>query len=219
LHDHTPKERIDFLKNEYGHGGGTWIDGGSWAEPGIGVRLERPGCEDVTLNWNAVSKRISELIQSGRYMTQAELDRVPGYEKLMLARGVKRFFETLPQEERGQSPFAKELDFIYPKQAEWDAIRSFTEDSTEVGACLEKMRYIFEHTPADDRYYDSRKSGFDKLAAFANGTYTLFPDIDKIQNALLLRQARQERQSRQPRQASEASPTSIPMPSTSTALK
>jgi hypothetical protein len=42
------------------------------------------------------------------------------------------------------------------------------------------MRYIFENTSEDDRYYSSRKSAFEGLSAFQAGTYTLFPGIENL---------------------------------------
>ena len=185
LHDHTTKERIDFLKDEYGWGGSSWVDGHGDAEPGKGITLKRPHCENVNLKWPAVAKRIGELVQSGRYIPVEDLSKLRNYEMIILARSIKRFFETLPQEEHGQSPFGKELDFIYPKQAEWEAIRSFTEDTAAVADCVAKMQYIFDNTPEEDRHYNSRKRSFESLKSFQNGTYTLFPNIDKVQTATL----------------------------------
>ena len=184
LHNHTPKERVDFLKNEYGHSGGTWVESGDGrysAEPGKGITLQRKNCADVNLSWNAVSKRIGELIQSGRYMIGAGADLLHSYEMLILARQVKRFFETLPTEERHQSPFADGLDFHYPRQDETEALQSFMEDNAEIEACLDKMRYTLDNTPVDDRYYDVRKTAFVNLTAYCNGEYTLFPNYEKYQ--------------------------------------
>jgi len=71
--EHTPKEKTDFLKQEYGIGG---------AVPGIlredhtheshdskGIKLEKPNCETVTLTWTNVSKRIEALITQQRYLS------------------------------------------------------------------------------------------------------------------------------------------------------
>ena len=101
LNEHTPKEKIDFLKKEYGTGGGSWVDGG-WHDhdPSKGITLKRSGCQNINLNWNRVARRIDELIQSGRYMTQPELDHLYDYERLILARQIKDFYYELPDEYR-----------------------------------------------------------------------------------------------------------------------
>ena len=80
---HTDKEKVAFLKNEYGMGGrsdalsnarGSWVD-----YDGKGIRYRKDGCPDVLLSWEKVSKRITSLIQKGRYLTdkeQAEYDKI-----------------------------------------------------------------------------------------------------------------------------------------------
>jgi hypothetical protein len=183
LNEHTSKERIDFLKNEYGHGGGTWGDGWSNAEPGKGITLQRPGCEDVNMKWPAVAKRIGELVQSGRYMPNVDLDRLHSYEMIILSRQVKRFFETLPEEERHQSPFGIALDFHYPKQAEREAMSAFFEDDAELDACLEKMAFFVANTLEDDRYFDTRDSVFRNLTAYCDDEYCLFPGVEQLPKA------------------------------------
>ena len=65
LGDHDAKEKTEFFKREYGHGGGTWGYTNGWrdAEPGKGVTLRRGGIGkseatvEVNLKWPAVIKR------------------------------------------------------------------------------------------------------------------------------------------------------------------
>ena len=182
LKDHTTKEHINFLKDTYGWSGGTWIDGWSNAEPSKGIVLKRPRCEDVKLKWPAVVKQISELVQSGRYMPNVDLNQLHNYEMIILSRQVKQFFETLPVEERNQSPFSKDLDFSYPKQNEWDTIHAFFDNNDEIDACLDKMQYIFDNTHKDDRYYDTRKAIINNLTSYHHGEYQLFPGVEEIIN-------------------------------------
>ena len=80
---HTDKEKVDFLKSEYGIGGHSHAlsgAGGSWEDhDGKGLRYRKDGCPDVLLSWEKVSKRITGLIQKGRYLTeqeQAEYDKI-----------------------------------------------------------------------------------------------------------------------------------------------
>ena len=138
LHDHTPQERVKFLKDQYGHGGGTWLDGWSNAEPGKGIKLQRAGCEDVNLNWNQATRRTDELIKSGRYATRQDLNNIPDYEALMLARYINNFYYNLPPEEY-ERPFSKELDFHYPHEDEWTALLDFLGDNERVDAVLAQM--------------------------------------------------------------------------------
>ena len=179
LHEHTPKERVSFIKSLYGYSGGTWIGGGSYeAIPGKGITLKRPDCDEVKLNWNQVVQRIQGLITNGQFATRADLDSIPSYERLMLVRDIKNFFFNMPLDH--ELPFDKELDFYHPKEAEWEAICSLLDNPEKVEALHSQMQYIYANTPEGDRYYECRKAGFEKLSAYRDGTYTLFPGVENL---------------------------------------
>ena len=80
---HTNKEKVDFLKSEYGTGGHSHAlsgAGGSWEDhDGKGLHYKKDGCPDVHFTWEKAAKRITDLIQKGRYLTkqeQAEYDKI-----------------------------------------------------------------------------------------------------------------------------------------------
>ncbi|MGN0545960.1 MAG: SNF2-related protein [Acutalibacteraceae bacterium] len=75
--EHTAKEKEDFLRDEYGIGGGnnaisnnfhSWI-----SSEGKGLSFEKPGCQKVQLKWNQVSKRIETLVKNGRYLSPEDM--------------------------------------------------------------------------------------------------------------------------------------------------
>ncbi len=72
----TLKECADFLKEEYGTGGGNGAVSGnfhSWRDySSKGIVLKKPYCYDVQISWNNVAKRISALIREDKYLTQPE---------------------------------------------------------------------------------------------------------------------------------------------------
>ena len=74
--DHTQKEKVDFLKNEYGIGGHSHAlsraTGSDEWHDGKGIRLKKDGCYDVQLSWQNAVKRIDELIHVGRYLANDE---------------------------------------------------------------------------------------------------------------------------------------------------
>ncbi|WP_418792575.1 N-6 DNA methylase [Phosphitispora sp. TUW77] len=86
---HTPKETIDFLKQEYGTGGGTHIftDGtcGNQWHDGKGLSLSKNGSfitnSELRLTWNQVAKRLSELITADRYLNSKEKERLPALQQ------------------------------------------------------------------------------------------------------------------------------------------
>ena len=71
--EHTPKEKADFLKNEYGTGGGNGTvsrNFDSWEDHSSkGIVLKKPFAEDVNLSWAKVAKRIDALVSKDRYLT------------------------------------------------------------------------------------------------------------------------------------------------------
>ena len=73
---HTDKEKVDFLRHEYGIGGPSHAlsgAGGSWEDhDGKGLHDKKGGCPDVHFTWEKVAKRITDLIQKGRYLTEQE---------------------------------------------------------------------------------------------------------------------------------------------------
>ncbi|AFA47944.1 DEAD/DEAH box helicase family protein [Acetobacterium woodii] len=71
--DHSPQEKADFLKNEYGTGGRSHALSGadsSWLDYSAkGMLLRRDEAEkSILLSWPKVAKRIDELMTQGRYV-------------------------------------------------------------------------------------------------------------------------------------------------------
>ncbi len=80
---HTDKEKVDFLRHEYGIGGRSHALSGAIGSQedydGKGLHYKKDGCPDVHFTWDKVSKRITGLIQKDRYLTeqeQAEYDKI-----------------------------------------------------------------------------------------------------------------------------------------------
>ena len=75
------QKNIEFLKNEYGTGGGTYIfpdgfSGHSWHDS-KGLAIDRNGTytnHDLVLKWSQVEKRLRELIKDNRYLNPKEKD-------------------------------------------------------------------------------------------------------------------------------------------------
>ena len=75
--DHTPKERAEFLKNEYGIGGQSWtfLDGshGFLEHNARGISLRSyPNGQEQRFSWSDAAKRISLLIATGKYLDEIE---------------------------------------------------------------------------------------------------------------------------------------------------
>ena len=83
MENHTDKEKVRFLKDEYGIGGRSHALSGATHSgedhDGKGLHYKKQDCPDVHLNWENVAKRITALVQKGRYLTeqeQAQYDKI-----------------------------------------------------------------------------------------------------------------------------------------------
>ena len=80
------KSNLDFLKKEYGTGGGTHyfpdgMQGHIWHD-GKGIAIEKHGSSaapDLRLSWAKAEKRLRELIKNDRYLNEKEKDHYADY--------------------------------------------------------------------------------------------------------------------------------------------
>ena len=87
--NHTDKEKVRFLKDEYGIGGRSHALSGATHSgedhDGKGLHYKKQDCPDVHLNWEKVAKRITSLVQKDRYLTeqeQAQYDKIQAKQEL-----------------------------------------------------------------------------------------------------------------------------------------
>ena len=174
--NHTDrKEREDFLKHyhgEYsGYGGGNddvtyqLSKGVSFSHGSIAAPYAK-----VELKWSAVEKHVSAMIAQGRFLSEDDRAAMPQYEKHQLARNIRTFFENVPQEQPHPYPFS----FDY-----WDAVKAIEpqlDNPARVEEIYQMMVPIWEATPQGDRMYKWRKTAFENLTAFRQGTFTLFAE-------------------------------------------
>lgn len=73
---HDPKDKSDFLKDEYGTGGHSHALSGadsSWEDhDGKGLRFKKGNCPEVLISWPNLAKRIETLIRMKRFLTPKE---------------------------------------------------------------------------------------------------------------------------------------------------
>ena len=172
------KERENFLKNYHGEYSG--YSGGNddvTYQKGKGVSFSHGSISEpyakVELKWNAVEKRVSAMIAQGRFLSEDDRAAMPQYEKHQLARNIYTFFGNVPQEQPHPYPFG----FDY-----WDAVKLIEpqlDDPARVEEIYQMMALVWEATPQDDRMYEWRKTAFENLSAFRQGTFTLFAEHNK----------------------------------------
>ena len=173
------QERMTFLKHEYGIGGG--YDGyRNESHDGKGIAfshgdLMQPYAQTL-LKWNEVEKRIDKFIKQGVYLNRKELENIPNYERERVAAAVHGAFLNIVDESR-YKPYPKDLHFVDTSARKY-IIERFdnTEQMTEM---INELHILVMETPKDDRYYKSRAEALNILEQYANGTFNLFPDIER----------------------------------------
>ena len=77
---HTPKEKLDFLKKEYGTGGGNVALSRNFHShenyDSRGIRYDKPGCTRIELPWKKVVKYYDSLMESGHFISPDELAKL-----------------------------------------------------------------------------------------------------------------------------------------------
>ena len=167
--------RVKFLKNYHGeysgyHGGndnrtytskGLLFSHGSIGEP----------YAKIELTWTKVEKRVSELISSGKFISEEDRAAMPAYERHQLARDIQAFFDGVPQEQPRPYPygfdFSDAVEIIQPQ----------LDDPAKVEEIYQMMVPVWESTSQDNRNYQWRKKGFENLSAFRDGTFSLFGEV------------------------------------------
>ena len=114
--NHTQKERIEFLKKEYGTGGRSWTfqDGSSgflnYDARGVKLR-EYAGNHEQLLKWPEVEKRIHVLITMGQYLDEAE-QTVPTEGEILRERLAERGIvngQLVDPEKLDSDPFIRQM--------------------------------------------------------------------------------------------------------------
>ena len=134
--NHTQKERVEFLKQEYGTGGCSWTfqDGSSgfldYDASGIKLR-SYPNGQEQRLKWPEVEKRIHVLIATGQYLDEREAEKPAAkrYQVIVYHRtengfDERREYPTLEEAERAAQGYVdgtlESDDFTYDGAAVYD---------------------------------------------------------------------------------------------------
>lgn len=80
--EHTEKECVDFLKNEYGIGGWSIEEGMcDHSANGIDIKFDKliGKCSEVHIGWPMVARRIKELIANGKYKPEEKICKLSNH--------------------------------------------------------------------------------------------------------------------------------------------
>ncbi len=174
LRDPIASERAELLKEQYGTGGQSRAlqADDSWADyDAKGLKLRRAGVEQ-TLTWPAAAKRVGELIEEGRFLTEEERKRMPDYERRDLARQIRFFYSWYAKGTKQPNSLLEDQDAV-----ERAFVRQL-EDPKEAEKQLASMEAAFAQFPEDADHYAEAKECLSKVRQYVAGDFTLFPEAE-----------------------------------------
>lgn len=123
------------------------------------------------MGWNKITKRISELISTGKFLSETGRAAMPEYERKQLARSIHSFFYDTP--EGYPKPFSQNVIERY-----WEGVQTVQAQLTDPVRVEEiyqtMMLPLWEAALQDDRHYESRRAGLENMRAYLDGTYSVF---------------------------------------------
>lgn len=177
---HTDKkERITFLKNEYGWGGSyTGLYNENHDAKGITFShedLTKPYAK-IQISWSEAEKHIDRLIKSRNYLNEAEIKNIPNYEKEELILKIRQAY-MYDTDENTIMPYPSDADYYKTK----DILMQKLNNKVQTQTMLMDLKNLLAETSADLRSYPLRQAAVQDLEQYANGEYNLFPHIDRIE--------------------------------------
>ena len=124
----------------------------------------------VTLTWNKVLRRVESLMQSGKWLSEADRVAMGDYELKQLARTIHHFFYDVPDDiprpsNRGYFEFTESVKDIQQQLDNPQRVREIYETM---------MLPAWERTDKENRHYDRMKASLDAMQAYLSGTYSVF---------------------------------------------
>ena len=177
IHDHTDKEKADFLKDQHGTGGGSHAlcraDNSHSNHDAKGLSLTRGSFGDkeapnVFLTWNKASDRVENLILSGRYLTDKDYARIPGYERFIMAQRINSFYAR--QEDKSALALPDGTDMFHMVEA----IEKQLENPAWLENVVSDMSSVIRDIHETDERYERMQSLFADVVSYKNGTFSLF---------------------------------------------
>ena len=180
LHE-DEKSRTDFIKEQYGIGGGSHALSGADDShsnyDGKGLLLARGSYSDphtsVLLSWKKVANRVAYLIKNDQFLQAEDYVYMPEYEREQMANKILRFYNRLPEEV--DRPFTDDFFWEKPRKEMVEVLENpeQTEELLQkMDAALAALQLDFE---AYGTNYQQKTELLSELHQYVEGTYTIFP--------------------------------------------
>ena len=182
------KERVKFLSNEYGVGGQTHVNRDAHLEvmhDSKGIVLTRRGDDfseekaKAVIPWTKATEIIDTLIKDNEFLSEEEVDAIDGYEKSVMAKRVIWFYRRA-EWICGRNPrVILETDLHIKEEDVVEFVKEYFNDKDTLKAFDTEMHEIFKGNEESFKDYD--KETLEIFHNYVNGTFTLFPQKDKLQ--------------------------------------
>lgn len=124
----------------------------------------------IEWNWSKVRQRIETLIEQGRFLSDADREQMPEYERKQIASAIVRAYRNAP--EGYVKPFNKN-----PVTDYWECVKevqSLLRDPVLGKAVANNLALLADRTPSDDPGKEERQAAVRLLTAYRAGEYSLF---------------------------------------------
>ena len=178
MEEHSKKENVDFLKNEYGTGGSSHAlpgsDSGHEDHDAKGIRLEKGSYGNpyakVLLNWNVVEKRISELVKADKYLSPESKEAYAQYKQEQAEKAMQREQEKLEHglrvecKEAIEKEIAEKFDgFVLPRDTAKELVEKYSRERVEYVIANTIM-----HKQEDEHFSQSNKEWAKSIVPYAD---------------------------------------------------
>ena len=167
------KEREKILRNMHGvsgsYGGNDNI---SYDSKGVSFShgdMTKPYAK-IEWNWTKVRQRIETLIEQNRFLSQADREQIPEYERRQIAASIVVAYRDAP--EGYIRPYNGDPIAHYSENVA--AVQKLLRDPVQVKAIANELFLLTERTSPDDRQYEDRQNAVRQLAAYRAGEFSLF---------------------------------------------
>ena len=176
IHEHGDKEKADFIRRRYGIGGSSHAlcgaDDSHAEHDGKGLRLSRgkytlQNAPSVLLTWNKVAARTEKQILSGRYLTEKDIERIPDYEKHIMAQKIDSFYA---RRDKSALDLPESTDMFHTLEA----IQNRIEDSAWLDGVVSDMASVISALDENEAETERLQSIYADAVSYKNGVFSLF---------------------------------------------
>ena len=113
---------------------------------------------------------IETLIEQNRFLSQADREQMPEYERKQIAASIVVAYRDVP--EGYIRPFNGDPILHYSENV--TAVQKLLRDPIQVRAIANELSLLTERTSPDDRHFADRQNAVRQLAAYRSGDFSLF---------------------------------------------